>query len=603
MLSLLYLVALALPQSSPQELYSSTKIWKIGLAFTPEQWSALQPPMPNFGFGPPGGGGPNAGTMLSYSFLKQGDTNRDRTLSKAELLALGERWFTTWDATKAGKVDGPTLTRGLNQTLKSAPMSLQGQDGKRNGVMGMMGVELPYTKGTLTFEDKKLEEVAVRYKGNGTYLSSMMSVKRPFKLDLNKYVKTNSLAGAHTLNLHNGVADPSGMNDVLAHRFFRDAGVPSPRTTYARVSLTVPGVHDNKYLGLYEIVEDVGSTFLQHNFGTSDGALFKPSTPELFGYLGDDWARYNQTYEPKKATEAEKKRLIALCKLVTLGSQSEFAAQIGSFIALPELAKYLAALVCVTDLDGILGPGQNLYLWLNPKTGKLHFIPWDYDQSWGQFGMRGTQQEREQLAIAHPWQGDNLFLERLFAVPAFQKLYRAELARLTQTLFLPERIAAQVDELDKLLRAPITDESPQRLKQLDLSVAGKLLPPSGPFDFGGAGTKPIKLFVPIRARSLKAQLAGTSKGLRLSEFSMFGPGGGMGQLFGAQFLKTLDGNGDGSVTRTESRSQLEKLFAAWSAQSGGASALTEEQLTKALGKTFALPAFGPPPGGFGPPPR
>src|SRR6185369_2017183 len=119
------------------------------------------------------------------------------------------------------------------------------------------------------------------------------SLKRSFKLELNKYVKGQKIAGISKLNLHNNVTDASWMNEVLSYQLFRDAGVPSPRTAFARVYVTVPGKFDKKYLGLYSLVEDIDKTFAQDRFATTKGAIFKPSTRDLFGYQGDDWAKYN----------------------------------------------------------------------------------------------------------------------------------------------------------------------------------------------------------------------------------------------------------------------------------------------------------------------
>src|SRR2546430_9931967 len=55
--------------------------------------------------------------------------------------------------------------------------------------------------------------------------------------------------------------------------------------------------------------------------------------------------------------------------------------------------------VCSSDLDSILGPGQNYYAYLRPGTQKFQFIPWDLDHSFGQFGMMGSQEQRENLDI------------------------------------------------------------------------------------------------------------------------------------------------------------------------------------------------------------
>lgn len=602
MLTLLYASAAAQPPQTPAALYDATQVWRIHLRFTKAQWEAMEPKGGDQGFGfggpPPGGGGFGAGSLLAPIFLKAGDTNFDSALSRAEFLAVGERWFTTWDSGKKGKVTLDQLQTGLNTTLKPPPMNLQAPEGKRNGVAGMMGIEFNYVHAQLDFAGQTFPDVAVRYKGNGTFITSRGALKKPLKVDLNKYTKTNTLAGITTLNLHNSVADASWMNDTLAHRFFRDAGVPAPRTSYAKVFLTVPELHENRYVGLYEVVEEVGNHFVKEHFGTDAGVLFKPSTPELFAYRGDDWKRYNQTYDPKgKPSDAQKRRLIGLCKLVSTASNAEFTQKIGEFIDLPAFASYMAALVCVTDLDGILGPGQNLYLYLHPKTQKFHFIPWDYDQSWGQFGMRGTQEQREQLSLKKPWQGENRFLERVFSVPAFQSAYRAKLQSLSTTLLIPARLSAQVDALTPQLRPAVAEESKDVLARFDTLAAGKSLTPEGPFAF--SPLKPIKAFVPIRAKSIREQLAGKSAGLTLSEFSFGPPGGnfGLGNLFAPEMLAALDGNKDKSVSRAEVQAGFAAWFVRW--DTGKKGSLSEESLRVGLDKTFSFPS---PPTGFGPPP-
>jgi hypothetical protein len=176
---------------------------------------------------------------------------------------------------------------------------LQGPEGGRNGIAAAFGIAFDYVRAELEFGTNKFKEVGVRYKGNGTFLSSRESLKRSFKLDLSQFVKGQKLAGMSKLNLHNSVRDPSGMNEAVAYRLFRDAGVPASRTAYAKVYVTVPGKHDGRYFGLYNLVEDVASAFAEERFAAKKGALLKPVTPNLFSDLGDDWKNYNQTYDPK----------------------------------------------------------------------------------------------------------------------------------------------------------------------------------------------------------------------------------------------------------------------------------------------------------------
>ena len=116
------------------------------------------------------------------------------------------------------------------------------------------------------------------------------------------------------------------------------------------------------------------------------GALFKPVTPELFGDMGNDWKSYNQTYDPKtELTNEQKERVIAFAKLVAHAGDAEFAKKLPEFLDLDNFARYMALTTWLVDMDGILGVGQNYYVFLHPKTGKFMFLPWDQDQTFGQF--------------------------------------------------------------------------------------------------------------------------------------------------------------------------------------------------------------------------
>ncbi len=390
---------------------------------------------------------------------------------------------------------------------------LQGPEGKRNGFAASRGVQFSYVHGSVTINGQTLRNVGVRYKGNGTYFEGVAKGKVSLKLDFAEYVKGQRLGTLKKLNLHSNITDASSMNEVLAFQLFREAGVPAPRTSYARVYLTVQGRQQHAYAGLFSIVENPDEEFVAARGLPAKGAIFKPVATQLFADLGPDWKRYNQTYDPKTTlTEAQKQRVIDFARLVSSGSDAQFAARVSEFLDLEETARYLAVVVFLSDLDGLLGPGQNYYLYLDPRTQKFSFIAWDQDHSFGQF-FRGTQSAREQLSIHHPWSESSRFLERLFRVDAFKKLYLARLTEFSTTLFNPDRFHRQVDELAGVIRPAIKPESDQRLLRFERAVAGEV-PPGDAGMFRGANI-PIKPFVKARAQSVLDQLAGRSTGQRI----------------------------------------------------------------------------------------
>ena len=148
-----------------------------------------------------------------------------------------------------------------------------GPPGGRNGVAGRQGIEFDYVHATLQIDDWTFRDVAVRFKGNGSFLRATRggSGKISLKVDLNKHVKGQKLAGLTTINFQNNITDSGWMNEVLAYRLYRDAGALAPRTTYAQVYLTVEGEREKRYLGLYSISENVDDNFAEDRFGTQEG--------------------------------------------------------------------------------------------------------------------------------------------------------------------------------------------------------------------------------------------------------------------------------------------------------------------------------------------
>lgn len=358
--------------------------------------------------------------------------------------------------------------RRMEPTRPSGP----GSPGQRRP--GPPQLDFTYVAGDLDFDGQKLPHISVRYKGNNTFMESSGSLRRSLKVDIDRDVPGRLFAGVTKLNFHSNVADPGWMNEALSFRLYRDAGVPAPRTAYARLRLGVPGLYDRRDLGLFCIVENVDRTFLRRHFGSDSGALLKPETPTLFEDQGDLWEAYERAYVPKTPVDAASaQRVMDLSHLVSRAGDREFQAQIGTFIDLDAFARYMAVTVWLSTMDSVLGLGHNYYVYLDPRTHRFHFLPWDLDRSFGQFTMAASHAELERLDIFHPWQGDKRFLERVFALEAFRTPYVAHLTALRKTLATPERLEGQVSDLAARLRPTVRRGTPERLAKFDAAVVDR----------------------------------------------------------------------------------------------------------------------------------
>lgn len=389
---------------------------------------------------------------------------------------------------------------------------------QRSGLAGVLGFDFNWTHADVEIGGLRFTNAGARLKGNGTYLGSLYGNKHPFKLDLNKYAKGQKLGGMDEFTFNNLINDHSYMSDALGYAFYREAGVPASRTAYAYLSLSVEGQWDRKPLGLYAMVETVGSDFALERFGSKRTPIFKPVTYELFKDLGNDIAAYEIIYDLKtKATPQQWNRIIEFSRLVTHADDVEFSRRVGEFLDLEAFARYLACEVLLANYDGFLSNGQNFYLYLHPVSNRFGIIPWDLDLCWGGFFLIGTTEQREQASIRHPWVGTHRFLERVMKVEAFDALYRARLEALLADQFVVARLAPRMEALARIVREPVAAESDFRLRKFEQAVGLRPweAPSSGRQDGADRAPHRIRRFIEKRIASVRAQLDGKSNGVIL----------------------------------------------------------------------------------------
>ncbi len=477
---------------------------------------------------------------------------------------------------------------------------------KSNG----FGMEYPWVKGDIEFDGVLVKEIGIRYKGNSTYKASEVGPKRPFKIDINHYHDEQKLHGLSGFGLGNNVMDSSRIRETLAYSIFHSAGVPAPRTAFAKVHLSVPGKYDRSYIGLYTLIEPVDKPFLRKHFKTDKGMLLKPERVQGIMYLGENWSAYKDKYNPKREpTEAQKKRFIEFARLVNLADNATFQAKIGDILDVDGFLRFAAANSMIVNIDSFFGLGHNYFLYLHPKTNKFHFIPWDMDLAFGGFFFAGADQA--DWSIAKPYTGNNKLTERILANKTHGDAYRSYLKKLTETIFNEKVISDRIGKLEAIVKDAIAKE-----------------PASKGFGFGppgGMGKQNLREFIAKRSTSVIAQLEGKSQGKELAGMNFgkgppggfgkgppggFGPGPfgfGPGQQLAKPFLQFADSDKNGKLSREEFRLAADRLFKA----AGGdeKTSVSEKQLVDLLESVIpAPPAFGGfggfkppvPPKGFGP---
>src|SRR4051812_42481514 len=311
-----------------------------------------------------------------------------------------------------------------------------------------------YVPGELDIDGRHIRDAGLRFKGNSSYSVSGGTLRRPMRVDFDRFEAGARFAGVESFNLSNTSFDPSQVREALAFWLFQKLDVPAPRTGHALVYLTIPGKYDREYLGLYTLIEEIDPHFLKRHFGSSDGLLLKPSGMRGFAYLGEAWDQYRVIYSPrgKEPPEASQK-VIELARLVNRADDATFRAKIGSVLAVDEFLRYVAVNSALVNFDSFLSTGHNYYIYVNPADGRIHFIAWDVNMSFGGYGWLGTDEEIVHTSITRSYADHNILIERLLAIDEYASAYRAHMQKLATIGFNPDAMRQRRELLRPVLEA------------------------------------------------------------------------------------------------------------------------------------------------------
>lgn len=135
----------------------------------------------------------------------------------------------------------------------------------------------------LVIDNEAYKNVAIRAKGNTslTQVANYGNDRYSFKIEFDHYDSTKSYYGLDKLSLNNIIQDNTYMKDYLSYQMMGYFGVDASLCSY--VYITVNG----EDRGLHLAVEGVEEAFLQRNYGSDYGELYKPDSQSMGGGRGN----------------------------------------------------------------------------------------------------------------------------------------------------------------------------------------------------------------------------------------------------------------------------------------------------------------------------
>ena len=286
---------------------------------------------------------------------------------------------------------------------------------------------------SVSIGDDTVKYVGIKTKGNLTLKEVWNSSSDRFSFTINfgKYINTNNgyidkqnLYGLRKVALNNIYGDATVMKEYLSYELMTKMGIPTPE--YSLINLYI----NDEFYGVYMMVESIDSSLTQRTLGEKSDYLVKPESSggdliydnSLDEYINDDGEfdfssiiydnsgniiypndksnslyKYNGLWENDEDTfEDIVDMLPTIFKwMKTLNelnntdnpNTDDYKLALEEIIDVDGLIRYFAVNTYLVNLDSYQSEKmQNYALYIN-DTGRATIIPWDYNYSFGVYGL------------------------------------------------------------------------------------------------------------------------------------------------------------------------------------------------------------------------
>ncbi len=363
------------------------------------------------------------------------------------------------------KLPAPADTVPFQRDRNAAPGDQMMMDSKENPI---------WVEVAINFNGENWEHVGIRYKGNSSLKSSWSSGnnKLPFKLDFDQFeddypeTENQRFYGFKQLSFASNFSDSSYLHELVAADIFCDAGVPAAQTTFYAVYFNCG--EGPVYYGLYTAVEVVDDTVIETQFSDDSGNVYKPSgraatfaegtfntqSMDLETNLEDaDYsdieALYNTLHADQRLTDPEQWR-----------SDLEEVFDVNGFL------RWLATNTLIQNWDTYGSMSHNYYLYHDPASDRLVWIPWDNNEALRSERGRSAAVELDMSNVDENWP----LISYIIDDEIYQERYNSYLFEIATNIFNPERMETIYTDLHELIAPYVEKEQPGYTTLTDITL-------------------------------------------------------------------------------------------------------------------------------------
>lgn len=238
---------------------------------------------------------------------------------------------------------------------------------------------------TVSFDGQTWDYVGMRFKGNSSLRSGWQSgtLKLPFKLDFDEFeddypeTEDQRFYNFKQISFSSNYNDVSQLREKVAADIFQEAGVTAAETAFYAVYLDYG--EGQVYMGLYTAVEVIDDTVIETQFSDGSGNAYKPSGNAATFAAGT----YEEESFDKETNkdEADYSDVAALYEVINSETRTsdpeQWKADLETVFNVDGFLRYLAVNNTIQNWDTYGSMAHNYYLYTDPATSLINWIPWD----------------------------------------------------------------------------------------------------------------------------------------------------------------------------------------------------------------------------------
>ncbi len=313
-----------------------------------------------------------------------------------------------------------------------------------------------YVRGAFQWNDFRIDNVGIRYKGNSSSMPLQMHVKRSLLIKFSENLPGQRFIGLRRVSLDNGIQFGGLFSERIITDILRDENIKVFRTNYARVFL------NGEYLGVSVNQERIDKSFLERYFRDSSGLLYKCHE----GGPGADFVKlasprqYAHAFIPKThQTGNDFEMLAEFISFINTADDEQFRNEIAQRFDIGSFLDIMAVMLFSGAFDQYTGwLAHNYYLYFEPSSGQWSYLLWDLDVGFVE-EVFGHLRPLDFWNAAYPFPAaPRPLLQRIVEDDFLLEEYRRRADRILETHFHPDVLVPKLHRLYAQIQESLRDD-------------------------------------------------------------------------------------------------------------------------------------------------